>query len=126
MIDASTAANGVPTTVDIVIAADDARLLMNALGELPFKRVFELIGTLNGLANAGKPGAPVRCSLDAGAVALIVEALGQLPYHRVHRLIDDLKSQLHAARNAAEGSGDSAFDDGAAGRVRRMPGARMQ
>jgi hypothetical protein len=111
-------ANAMPLTVDIVIEADDAQLLMAALGELPFKRVFELIGLLNRQANAVSPGAAVVCSLDASAFALMVEALGQLPYHRVHALIDDLKSQLHAARNVR--------DSVSAERVRRMPGTRMQ
>lgn len=107
-----------PTTVEIVIGTDDAQLLMAALGELPFKRVFELIGALNRQANAVATGAPVVCALDATAFALIVEALGHLPYHRVHRLIDDLKAQLHAARHA--------FGNAAADSPGRMPGARMQ
>ncbi len=107
-----------PATVDIVIGTDDAQLLMAALGELPFKRVFELIGALNRQANAVAPGAPVVCALDASAFALIVEALGHLPYHRVHGLIDDLKAQLHAARHAF---GNAAIDSSG-----RMPGARVQ
>ncbi|VVD65073.1 hypothetical protein PAQ31011_00301 [Pandoraea aquatica] len=107
-----------PATVDIVIGTDDAQLLMGALGELPFKRVFELIGALNRQANAVSPGAALVCALDAPAFALIVEALGHLPYHRVHGLIDDIKAQLHAARYA--------FGSEAADRSGRMPGARVQ
>uniref|UniRef100_A0A0H3WXF3 Uncharacterized protein n=2 Tax=Pandoraea faecigallinarum TaxID=656179 RepID=A0A0H3WXF3_9BURK len=106
-----------PATVDIVIASDDAQLLMAALGELPFRRVFELIGQLNRQANAVSPGAPVVCSLDAAAFGLVVEALGQLPYHRVHALVDDLKAQLHAARNGGDGAGDGVRSD----HTRRMP-----
>ncbi|AKC70817.1 hypothetical protein [Pandoraea oxalativorans] len=111
-------ARATPATVDIVIGTDDAQLLMTALGELPFKRVFELIGALNRQANAVAPGAPVVCALDASGFALIVEALGHLPYHRVHGLIDDLKAQLHAARHA--------FGSAAAESAGRRPGARVQ
>ncbi|VVD60302.1 hypothetical protein [Pandoraea anhela] len=116
-----TEANAVRATVDIVLAADDAQLLMSALSELPFKRVFELIGLLNRQANAAAPGAPLVCALDPCAFALIVEALGQLPYHRVHGLIDGLKAQLHAARSAGERGAA-----GTARHARRMSGARIQ
>ncbi|VVD78015.1 hypothetical protein PCA20602_00960 [Pandoraea capi] len=119
----TTGSSAAPATVDIVLTADDAQLLMSALSELPFKRVFELIGMLNRQANAVTPGAPLVCSLDPGAFALIVEALGQLPYQRVHVLIDDLKAQLHAARAAGERTSGSPVR--AARHSGRVPGVRM-
>ncbi|MCI3207995.1 MULTISPECIES: hypothetical protein [Pandoraea] len=120
---ATTVTSGTTGCVDIVLTADDAQLLMSALSELPFKRVFELIGMLNRQANAVTPGAPLVCALDPGAFALIVEALGQLPYQRVHVLIDDLKAQLHAARAAGERTSGSPVR--AARHSGRVPGVRM-
>ncbi|VVE09298.1 hypothetical protein PIN31009_02537 [Pandoraea iniqua] len=97
-----------PTTFDLVLAADDAQLVMAALAELPFKRVYELIGTLNHQANAAQAGEPIACALSAPAFALIIEALGHLPYHRVHGLIDAMKGQLHSARMALDELGGTA------------------
>ncbi|ALS61703.1 hypothetical protein [Pandoraea norimbergensis] len=96
------------TTFDIVLAADDAQLVMAALAELPFKRVYELIGTLNRQANEAGAGEGIACALSAPAFALIVEALGHLPYHRVHALIDAMKAQLNSARIALDEAGDNA------------------
>ncbi|VVD71955.1 hypothetical protein PPN31114_00657 [Pandoraea pneumonica] len=95
-----------PTTFDIVFEAQDAQQVMAALAELPFKRVYELIGTLNRQAVDANAGEPITCALDAQAFALIVEALGYLPYHQVHGLIDAMKGQLHSARMALAETGD--------------------
>lgn len=109
-----------PTTFDIVFEAQDARQVMAALAELPFKRVYELIGLLNRQAVDTPEGGAITCSLDAQAFALIVEALGYLPYRQVHGLIDAMKAQLHGARMAlVEAAEDTPRTNGIRGVVGR-------
>lgn len=77
--------------------ADEGALVIEALAELPFKAVFELIGRLNRQANAaGASGAgpAARYLVSAADLELIVAALGQLPYQRVYRLLAALREQL--------------------------------
>lgn len=99
-------------SMTLALRADQGALVIEALAELPFKTVFELIGRLNRQANGVDPAAGVRLGVDpaAGADAggalpyvvgaadleLIVGALGRLPYNRVHRLLAALEQQLRA------------------------------
>jgi hypothetical protein len=76
-------------------------LLLEALAELPFKTVFELIGKLNQQANElFAPGCAQherqRFVLTEAELALAIKALGNMPYHRVHELLADLHRQIQA------------------------------
>ncbi|MDC8760340.1 hypothetical protein [Janthinobacterium fluminis] len=81
----------------LALRTDEGALVIEALAELPFKHVYDLIGRLNHQANAGAasdgggPGRYVLCWADA---ELIVAALGRLPYQRVHALLAALREQL--------------------------------
>jgi len=87
------AANGKP--LRIVLATAEGALMLEALAELPFKTVFELIGELNRQANDGDAaGDAHEFVLDRPSLALIVKALGELPYSRVHALLAKLNAQI--------------------------------
>lgn len=81
--------------VTVTLRDDEGRLVIEALAELPFKAVFELIGDLNRQAvdGAGGPGGrPYHIGRDD--LELMLRALAQLPYERVHRLLAALRTQL--------------------------------
>lgn len=85
-------------SLPLSLSVAQGRLLMGALAELPFKRVFELIGKLNAGAQApAAASASLRIRLSAAELALVLEALGQLPYVQVHALIDELHAQVRQA-----------------------------
>ena len=82
-------------TVTVTLRDDEGGLVIEALAELPFKTVFELIGDLNRQAVTGADapaGRPYR--VDRDNLELILRALAQLPYERVHRLLSALQQQL--------------------------------
>ena len=86
-------ANGKP--VRIVLTTAEGALVLEALAELPFKTVFELIGELNRQANDGTAaGGSHAFILDRASLMLIVKALGELPYSRVHALLANLNAQI--------------------------------
>lgn len=82
-----------------------AGLVMEALGERPFRLVFALIGRLNAWANQAfgedaslaAPAARAPFALSAAELALILQALGELPHRRVHTLIASLQVQAERA-----------------------------
>jgi hypothetical protein len=85
------------------LALDPAqgRLVMEALGERPFRTVYRLIGRLNAWAGAAFPRdcdahqAPaVAFALTLPDLALVLDALGYLPHRRVYRLVASLEGQL--------------------------------
>ncbi|MDQ1829281.1 hypothetical protein [Massilia scottii] len=83
------------SALTLSLRPDQGALVIEALAELPFKTVFDLIGRLNRQANAA-------CAADAAHaytvgvpdLQLIVGALRLLPYHRVHLLMDALEEQV--------------------------------
>ncbi|SEN77299.1 hypothetical protein SAMN05428959_10354 [Duganella sp. CF517] len=92
-------------TIDIALRDDEGRLVIEALAELPFKTVFELIGDLNRQAvdGAGPAGAGGRrYQVDRDSLELMLRALAQLPYERVHRLLAALRLQLTQPQGGAE------------------------
>ena len=84
--------------VTISLRDDEGRLVIEALAELPFKTVFELIGDLNRQAVDGDgradAGTGQRYQVDRESLELMLRALAQLPYERVHRLLAALQLQL--------------------------------
>ena len=79
----------------------EGNLLLEALAELPFKSVFELIGKLNQQANESfTPDIAAqerqRFVFTEAELSLAVKALGNMPYHRVHALLSDLHQQIQA------------------------------
>ena len=88
----------------IRLNVQEGGLLLEALAELPFKSVFELIGKLNQQAHElFAPGCAQqerqRFALTESELALTIKALGNLPYHRVHELLADLHQQIQAQLN---------------------------
>ncbi|MET0266844.1 MAG: hypothetical protein ABW202_14650 [Duganella sp.] len=83
-------------TISLTLRDDEGRLVIEALAELPFKTVFELIGDLNRQAveNGQAHDGARRYLLERDSLALILGALAQLPYERVHRLLPALEQQL--------------------------------
>lgn len=82
--------------VTVTLRDDEGRLVIEALAELPFKAVFELIGDLNRQAcdGAAADAGGQRYRLERDNLELILRALAQLPYERVHRLMSALQGQL--------------------------------
>jgi hypothetical protein len=79
-------------------------LVMEALADMPWRRVHALIGRLHewgshafGAAGA-MPSQPFALDLDE--LELTLEALGELPHRRVHALIASLRRQLDQLRQA--------------------------
>ena len=78
---------------------NDGKMVFEALAELPFKYVYELIGKLNRQANQSVGSADVAeafngHSLSIQEIALMINALGQMPFNRVHRLLNNLNGQI--------------------------------
>jgi len=96
----------------IRLNVQEGGLLLEALAELPFKFVFELIGKLNQQAHElFAPGSAQherqRFVLTESELALVIKALGNLPYHRVHELLADLNRQIQAQVNNSHSSAAS-------------------
>jgi hypothetical protein len=84
---------------EISLTAEEGRTVFEALGEQPFKHVFELIGNINKQANEAldrsDTAAPTSSYTFTGKeLALIVRALGTMPFERVHELIANLNRQI--------------------------------
>lgn len=96
--------------LQLQLSAEQGHLVMTALAERPFRLVYELIGKLNGQANASNASSMQQgsyaCAVSAAELKLILEALGQLPYQQVHLLIEALHQQV--SRQLAAGSGKAA------------------
>ncbi|ATQ76903.1 hypothetical protein CR152_22050 [Massilia violaceinigra] len=85
------------SALTLALRADQGALVIEALAELPFKTVFDLIGRLNRQANAAAAAdadAAHAYSVSLPDLQLIVGALRLLPYHRVHLLMDALEEQV--------------------------------
>ncbi len=95
-----------PSELQIFLTLEQSSLLLEALMEQPFKKVFEIIGQLNQQAQqfyqpgADKSRAQLFC-INRGDFSLCVKALGELPYNRVSGLIQNLHSQLFASAAAS-------------------------
>ena len=81
------------------LTLEQANLILEALAELPFKQVFELIGHLDrqaqeGLAAAAGAPAGVRVGVGPAPMRLILSSLGRLPYERVNRLLHSMHQQM--------------------------------
>lgn len=82
----------------------EAQLIFEALAELPFKYVYELIGKLNSRANeiaSREAGTASQAYvLEAQELALVIRALGALPFNRVHGLLAKLNEQGQVSPDA--------------------------
>lgn len=102
--------NASSRTWELRLTLAESSLLLEALIELPFKQVFELIGKLNHQAQqfyASETAAtvPQVFTLDSREFSCCVKALGALPYNRVHELLASLHRQLNEQRTATDDSG---------------------
>jgi hypothetical protein len=83
--------------IRLQMGVDDGRIVFEALAEMPFKRVYELIGKLNRQANHSLAAVSKNAAchtLTPVEMGLIVKALGQLPFFRVHRLLQMINDQI--------------------------------
>lgn len=117
-------AAAVTEILPLSFSLEQGRLLMGALAELPFRRVFELIGKLNANAQAlTAHDASLRVTLSPAELVLALEALGLLPYVQVHVLIASLQAQLQSMQRLQDGADRKASRTGPTGKVRRSPGS---
>lgn len=91
-------------TLIIHLNLREGGLLLEALAELPFKSVFELIGKLNQQAHelfapGGTQQQRQRFVLTESELSVAIKALGNMPYHRVHTLLFDLNLQIQPQLN---------------------------
>ena len=91
---------------DITIDLDirEGRTLFEALAELPFKRVYELIGKINKTANknlAVDADENDLASFDftARELEVAIEALGELPFKRAHPILEKIHYKLNITEN---------------------------
>ena len=83
-----------------LLTAEQGNLVITALAVCPFRLVYELIGKLNGQANAAvQSGDTYACLVVAAELKLILDALGKLPYSQVHALVHELQRQLQMQLN---------------------------
>ena len=78
-------------------------LMLQALAELPFKSVFELIGNLNQqahqlFASDTAPQTEQVFLFQPAELARAIKALGELPYNRVNALLQHIHQQLQEQR----------------------------
>jgi hypothetical protein len=97
-------------TWELRLTLAESSLLLEALIELPFKQVFELIGKLNHqaqqfYASEAAASLPQAFMLDSREFSCCVKALGALPYNRVSELLASLNQQLHSQQAAHDDSG---------------------
>ncbi len=102
-----------PVKFPLKLSADEVELILEALAELPFKRVFACIAQLNEQATRvfpanGQRVGPVaqgaqmaEFQIDAEQMRLMLEVLPQLPYQRVHLLLQRMHLQLVEAKGVA-------------------------
>lgn len=86
--------------ISILLSVEEGQTIFQALSELPFKYVFELIGKLNHTANETKVisrqgTACYEYVLLTEEINLVIRALGQMPYQRVHGIIAHLENSLN-------------------------------
>lgn len=87
-----------PNVYSIELDLDEGQLIFEALSELPFKYVYDLIGRLNRQANetltqdtgTGK----ASYLLDDQDLKLIAKALGAMPFNQVHDLLEKLNNEF--------------------------------
>ena len=85
----------------LALNAGQSSLLLEALGERPFRSVHALIGRLDAWAGAAFPAdagplhpPAMAFALTLPELALALDALGDLPHRRVYRLVASLQGQL--------------------------------
>jgi hypothetical protein len=93
--------------LSIHLTLEEGNLLLEALAELPFKTVFELIGKLNHQANesfadGGDDNQRQKFLFTEIEMALTIKALGEIPYNRVHFLLANLNKQIHVQLNGRD------------------------
>jgi hypothetical protein len=103
--------------IQFCLLAEQLKLIIRALGGLPYSRVYQLIEKIS-----RQPESAVWLTLDEAN--LVLEALGEQPFNQVWRLIYQLNqqadAQLAAGPPAAEALPRSA---GTPGRTLATPGA---
>jgi len=96
--------NSVQKAFQIHLNVNDGKIIFEALAELPFKYVYDLIGKLNRQANQSLASecdefALLRHTLGWQEIGLIIKALGGMPFNRVHRLVANLSAQIQQQSN---------------------------
>lgn len=91
--------NSEPHSAEISWDRGQSALVLNALSELPFKRVFETIGNINAQAHRqfdSHPRSSTRGAfrLTDGELRLCLEALQDLPYGSVRETAAALETLL--------------------------------
>jgi len=86
-------------TVIISLNLDEGRIVFEALAEMPFKNVYELIGQLNNqtnqhVADGLEEGMVLAFTLTRSQVDLMLRALGEMPFKLVCSLLENLNQQL--------------------------------
>ncbi len=107
-----------PDALHIALTVEEGQLIVEALAELSFRSVFELIGKLNRRANeliaSDADNAPQEFLLTAPELLLIFSALGDMPFNQVHTLVDKLKRQMQLQAELAANAAASAASNVAA------------
>lgn len=88
------------------LTLEQSSLILEALVEQPFKRVFEIIGQLNHQAQQfyqtdAARSAPALFVISAADFGVCIKALGELPYNRVCTLVNYLHQQLQTQQIGA-------------------------
>lgn len=94
----------------IVVAMDrrESGMLLAALAELPFKKVYQLIGNLNAQAHAqfgdrSAPGDALPFRFEPVEWEFCLGVLQSLPYRDVHRLLERIGRRDPSGQASADG-----------------------
>jgi len=97
--------NAAPRDLEVGWDRGQSALVLNALSELPFKRVFETIGNINAQAHGhfvSRPDPTGRRAfrLSDTEVRLCLESLQDLPYRTVRETAEALQAMLTEIDNS--------------------------
>ena len=86
------------TILKRVLSIEHGQIVFQALSELPFKYVYDLIGRINQVTNTTDPiiregSVCYSYTFAPQEMELILHALGRLPYAKVHEVIRALEEE---------------------------------
>jgi hypothetical protein len=103
--------------LSVQLTLGHSQLILQALAELPFKTVFELIGQLNQQTHRLFSHDAVDSErmqtfvLSASDLALCIKALGEMPFKRVSALLSHLNREILEQRNLHHNSSEKVVKD---------------
>lgn len=91
--------------IGLILSIEEGKIIIEALAELPFRHVFELIGKINSQANkknssdlSYEKSKEYRVNMED--VEIMVTALGHMPFIKVENIMGKLGKQIKGQINS--------------------------